>query len=264
MDPRAPTVPPVAGEERVVHTAHPRKARCGIPPRVRHCISDGPMLSRVAISFADFQGSGKSVLAKSILESQIESYQPKGGENIKTQHQHQHPHSETLYYFCNNRKRGKDETGGSILRALIHQFAKSWPRLVDSVLEGHAATDSHGFLHDVAFEWSLKRLWEIFKTLVGESCLDKVFVVIDALDECERTSTEDLLFMLPDIMQSEEKTPEIKILLTSRTEDHIEEALLDQALSLPLRPELLEGDMVTYVWVLFHSRVSPKRVLIRE
>lgn len=150
-----------------------------------------------------------------------------------------------LYHFCSNRTRGVDEMGSTILCSWIHQLLKHKPALI-SILLDSGVVDSHSGHINGHSSYSLKRLWEIFKLLIKSSGCKTLLIMADALDECEKDSAEELILLLPEILNQEADMPAVKILFTSRDEIHIKENLPKEALSLDLVNERTRESMERY------------------
>lgn len=172
-------------------------------------------------------GSGKSVLAKHILTHKKE---------CRT----------VLYYFCNNRQRA-NENASSALSALIKQLVDTHIELLDEALDSARSTDQHAFLREDVSRWSFDRLWEIFEILFRKTKLRKIWIFIDALDECEHESAKRLLKRLLSLFENPGEI-RLMLLVTSRNDMDISPLLsrisADKKLSLHLHAKLLHGDIV--------------------
>ncbi|KAI5778473.1 hypothetical protein EDC01DRAFT_674436 [Geopyxis carbonaria] len=189
--------------------------------------------------------SGKSVLAKKILQQLSNTTEKElAGTTL------------TMYYFCNNRQR-PEESASNFLKAFIHQFFhcnEGNPRFEDlvencSVLKAMDLGD----LGEKDFQFSLKSLWKMFKTTVRISGLQKIFIVLDALDECERSSALYFVSRLPKLMNMNSSLgpsegPILKLFMTSRIENEISEELAEcSPIVVPLRPETTRQDIDSVV-----------------
>lgn len=157
-------------------------------------------------------GFGKSVLVSSIVEKLKEE-----------------PDSRVvLFFFC---KTGDDSTqrAGSILRNLIFQLyekTRDSPKVYAQCTKVIAkAQNSNKTKRGEMVEYSksvknLKQILEEIIRIFGK----RVFVVIDALDECKDRKSEDLLAALQGLVEADLG---IKIILASRPETDIEEFLQD-------------------------------------
>ena len=187
-------------------------------------------------------GTGKSVLTKRIY-GQIKSKQ--AIEGSKT--------CESLYYFCNNRKRGNGETATNILRALIHQLVSKerLPHLIDAVFESCQVLQTQGkSLQKEAENWSFQRLSAIYNTAVESSGLEELCIIIDALDECKEDSVGELLTSMATALLNKATGTRVKLFVASRIAAYIEEDMHDAfqlkrviVFNLRIMPELNENDI---------------------
>ncbi|KAJ8114354.1 hypothetical protein OPT61_g3749 [Boeremia exigua] len=125
------------------------------------------------------------------------------------------PRPKVCYYYCRD-----DETGQavSILSGLILALLEQLSGLKKMFYEWYRRNQASGALDPAT---SASKLAE-FMELVLESFDRLLFVVIDGLDECERTSRRTLLQVLGRMTK---KTPRLKIILSSRPEEEILEQL---------------------------------------
>jgi hypothetical protein len=144
-------------------------------------------------------GQGKSVLAKFVLnhpDQRVKLISKQG-------------HSKVIYFFCYNQEKDFCTTS-PVLRALIIQLLTS-PRLFVHLLRKYQ-TDSKEFMSA-----PLGSLWSIFCNLVCDPYYDTIYCVIDALDECE-DSTTDLLSRIRNLFTKSisDRRPRLRIFMTSR------------------------------------------------
>lgn len=143
-------------------------------------------------------GQGKSVLAKAVLNHLDQTVKPESQERPKI-----------IYYFCYNQEKDS-RTLCSILRALIVQLLTSSHTSMFDHLPQTYMTKPDDFVK----ESSYATLWDIFCKLLRDPYYQKIYCVIDALDECEDYSTE----LLPkiEILASMSTDAKLKLFVTSR------------------------------------------------
>jgi Cdc6-like AAA superfamily ATPase len=90
------------------------------------------------------------------------------------------PLAALAYYFCDY-KDYKRSTATAILRGLILQLLKRHP-----VLFCHFQPD-YDVMRKSLFD-NLDALWRILLNMLADSSLREIYILIDALDECEETS----------------------------------------------------------------------------
>ena len=144
-------------------------------------------------------GCGKSVLAKSLIDRELQS---------KTQ--------TTIYWFF---KDDSDEQRSAVhaLCALLHQLCSSKPELLPRVAETYRR---NGFTLMLSFSW----LWDLFMELTDEDQAGEVVCVLDALDECRLEERQILIDHLNKFHRSKEQSNrKLRFLITSRPYLDIEE-----------------------------------------
>ncbi|KAG1777328.1 hypothetical protein EV702DRAFT_1197303 [Suillus placidus] len=142
--------------------------------------------------------------------------------------------------FFFSRKHTKRRTTGYFFATLAYQLASNFPSVQEDVnrtiRENPALLDPNVSLHDQMEALFLRPLRKLRFRLCG--CPPLVYVV-DALDECtSETKVADLIFLLGRALRDPE-LPMTHILLTSRSEAHINEATQDEG----IRPLVCEIPM---------------------
>ncbi|KAI4191398.1 MAG: hypothetical protein LQ348_003532 [Seirophora lacunosa] len=135
-----------------------------------------------------------------------------------------------VYFFCDNQD---DRRGNAslILRGIIYQILCQHPGLAVYLNNEYEKQREQLF----SSPNSLQTLWRIFHNIIKNSDLQEVYIVIDALDECDIDSMETLLVLLEpyidvqndDIVPIDQQAPfcRMKWLLTSRNEPRISQLL---------------------------------------
>lgn len=165
-------------------------------------------------------GKGKTMLAIALIEEFTK----------KVQQVENNPKPALVYFFCDNQD-DRRRTASLVLRGIIYQILCQHPDLAVYLHNEYEKQREQLFTS----RNSLQTLWRIFHTIVKNSHLQELYVVIDALDECDMDSMETLLVLLEpyielqedDLGQSDQKylgCP-IKWLLTSRNELRIKQPL---------------------------------------
>ncbi len=127
-------------------------------------------------------GVGKSTLLTHLVNVLRSQPEPLGTKESST----------VIYSFCNEQR---NDTASTVISVAIHQILSQCHHLRDFAF-------NHDRSHfDGTGRWSLKKakdrpapiLWNLFCKIVQESRVGKVFLVVDALDECDPQSQNDLL-----------------------------------------------------------------------
>jgi hypothetical protein len=131
------------------------------------------------------------------------------------------PSNKTLYFFFSDRDSDK-KTATSFLRAAIHQLIMHSASLYHAHVKPKLAAFGSG-LYD-----SFGMLWDVFFNMTQDPALGPTVCVIDALDECEAVSRQNLISRIgkyfssppaPGTLPKYSKT--FKLLLTSRPYEDI-------------------------------------------
>lgn len=163
------------------------------------------------------------------------------------------------YFFCQNADYRLNKLD-SIIKGLIFQMIKQRPALI-KCLRSHWDSKNNRF-HG-AMSW--RKLWDIFLEMT-ERCQDAtIYIVVDALDECQNDGISQFLRVI--IRTSSLNAGKIKCLLTSRPLGDAEKELLtskDQAqVSLELNSANVNQAIKSYITTKMeeidrHQRLHPK------
>ena len=148
------------------------------------------------------------------------------------------------YFFCQNADYELN-TLEAIIKGLILQLVNQHKELIES-LRRRWDTENTQFSEDIT---SWRTLWDIFLEMLEYCKCQRVYVIVDALDECQDDSMVKFLKRL--VRTGLHHPSKIKWLLTSRPFDSAERALLagsDQVLvSLELNSNHVSKAVMTYI-----------------
>jgi hypothetical protein len=153
-------------------------------------------------------GCGKSVAMSFLMDE------------LRRRNEHQLPRPKVCYYYCRD-----DETGQAIniFSALVLALLGQLSGLKKTFYEWYKENQASGALE---LATSPRKLEEFLEKVI--ETLDRpLFIIIDGLDECERASRKTLLKLLRTLSQ---KTPRLKVILSSRPEEEILEQLREAVL----------------------------------
>jgi hypothetical protein len=152
--------------------------------------------------------------------------------------------SVVTYFFCQNADY-ELKTLEAIIKGLILQLVSQQKELKES-LRRRWDTANERFDEDVT---SWRTLWKIFLEMLHRCKCPRVYVIVDALDECQDDGMADLLKLI--VRTGLDQPSKIKWLLTSRPLDYAEQELLagsDQVgVSLELNQKHLSEAVKTYI-----------------
>lgn len=160
-----------------------------------------------------YPGQGKSVLARYTLERLREADCTQFNQRDKQER----ANALVCYFFCSDDDaRAKSPT--SLVASLIHQLLCEVPSLVEKLSNSPYAEITSEVSKSI---WDL---WKIFVLLLEGLGTRPLYIVIDALDELEKSEWEPFLTGMERTIRPEMKN--IKVLFTSRTEPELEKILL--------------------------------------
>lgn len=136
-------------------------------------------------------------------------------DELRRRNEHQLPQPKLCYHYCRD-----DETGQAtyIFSALILSLLEQLSGLKRTFFEWYKQAGASGNFDPAT---DIKKLEEFLQKIL--KTLDRpLFIVIDGLDECDRASQNSLLKSLKILSQ---KTPRLKVILSSRPQEEILEQL---------------------------------------
>ena len=131
------------------------------------------------------------------------------------------PHESAVltYFFCQNAD-NELNTLQSILKGLILRLVNQQPELKES-LRRRWDSENDRFNEDMTL-W--RNLWHIFLEMLDRCTASKIYIIVDALDECQDGWMGDFLKLI--VRNGLDRPAKFKWLLTSRPLDSAERALL--------------------------------------
>ncbi|QKX54521.1 uncharacterized protein TRUGW13939_01608 [Talaromyces rugulosus] len=144
-------------------------------------------------------GTGKSTMAITMVELLLDRSEFKNGENV------------LAYFFCDSSVPERS-TATSILRGLLYQIVKQRPDLMQHLLCKWKERTEKVFN-------SFDGLWNIVLDTGQTGTEVELYCIIDALDECDRESQDELLKQITQTLGSENRKASnlhIHFLITSR------------------------------------------------
>jgi hypothetical protein len=155
-----------------------------------------------------------------------------------------------LYFFFDD-KYDTQRSAISCLRSLLHQLIQLVPALISHVMPHYHSLGNN-------LVQSLGTLWEIFCAAIKDrDRLQGVYLIVDALHECDEASRGQLLKLFEDHFNSRlsdcSNTPFLKVLATSRPYEEIKRLLQPCETSFCIRlktensEEEINGDIVLFI-----------------
>jgi hypothetical protein len=144
-------------------------------------------------------GSGKTVTMSFLVQELIR------------RNEFQLPQPKTCYYYCRDDQSGQ---AGHMFSTLILALLEQLSGLKKTFFEWYKRNQASGIVEPAKHT---RKLGEFLETVL--ETLDRpIFIVIDGLNECDRATRKALFKLLRTLSQ---KTPRLKILLSSRPEEEI-------------------------------------------
>lgn len=173
-------------------------------------------------------GYGKTVLTTTILD------------DLDHRDDFQHKDSLLTYFFWDDKDDARNNAS-AMYRSIIWQLLRQQPLLFKHILPDFEIQQQR--LFD-----SLPGLGRVLRNMVSDTSFSVLFLVLDALDECEESSREVLLRQLSTLLekQDDKQTPRLKVFITGRDYDGIRESLAHYP-TLTLTPEILQHDIELFV-----------------
>ncbi|KAK2599135.1 hypothetical protein QQS21_005396 [Conoideocrella luteorostrata] len=167
-----------------------------------------------------------------------------------------------LFFFCDDKDQNR-KTPTAILRSFIWQLL-----LQRNELFQHMQPDFKRHTNDRVFQDlfdNYSALWRIFQNMIRDKCAGQVFILIDALDECERSTRQILLRSIKNLYQPPLTPPsptppsptqpsptatteKLKFLITCRPDiDDIEDELRSLDSALRIDSADINNDLSEYI-----------------
>ena len=129
------------------------------------------------------------------------------------------PNMTFAYYFCDN-KDEKRRTAIVIIRGLLLQLLRQRPVLFRHLQAVYDQMKDHVFTN-------FDTLWRILLNILKDPQAGEIYILIDAMDECEETSQQMFLSCLKKLTNAPQGSSvlHVKFLMTCRPNPEIEESL---------------------------------------
>ncbi|KAH7000576.1 hypothetical protein EDB80DRAFT_618126, partial [Ilyonectria destructans] len=162
------------------------------------------------------------------------------------------------YFLCDD-KDEKRKTPTAMLRSLLWQLL-----LQKNELFRHIQSDFEKHKNSRVFESlfeNFSALWRIFQDMLRDEHAVEVFILIDALDECDSSTRNALLYGIRELFQaSPNPTEKFKILITCRPEiDDIKYELDGTGVSLRMDSSEVNTDLSSYIEVRVEDLAKRKK-----
>jgi len=153
------------------------------------------------------------------------------------------------YYFCDS-KDDKRNTAIAIIRGLLLQLLRQRPLLFKHIQEDYDQ------MRDRAFD-NFDALWRILLKILADPNAGQIYLLIDALDECDKSSRgfrQAFLASLAELFSTQQGSGimNVKLLITCRPESDILDELNDPRRLVRIDSGKINADL----WKYIHTRVN--------
>ncbi|KAK6540705.1 hypothetical protein TWF694_008097 [Orbilia ellipsospora] len=178
--------------------------------------------------------TGKTTISVFLTDQLADSFESKAGRDDGSD-------DLVLYYFC-TRQDERRSTAISILRGLIYLILLRRPHLINCMLKDFRSHKKNNSLFDPS---NREALWRNFNKIIRELDFEKVYIVLDGLDECEESSLEWLLVKLKGLSSPElqPQKPILKLMIASQRHPRAIPAHLSAFLQIELFQDTIKEDL---------------------
>lgn len=161
--------------------------------------------------------------------------------------------STACYFFC-DAKNDQENTAEAILQGILHQIFTAHPFL----LQKHALP----YYNEMGPRMLLSfgTLCDIFERISFDGDAGDIFCIIDALDECEKSSRRQLLRLFKRIVEAKRALDSdeafLKILVTGRPEDTIQNAFQGLKYTSIVQLEDYVSEIIKDIGAVVHAEVG--------
>ena len=153
-------------------------------------------------------GKGKTMMAMAVIDEITDRIKESSGDT---------PVGYISYFFCQAAIPGLNDAI-SVLKGLIYVLINEHPELVSPLRRALSQEGSHLFEGD----YGVHAIWEVLQHILEDEQVPRVYLVVDAIDECSGLQ-DKLLLLLTNHAQNLPK--KVKWIITSRNEPQIKRAL---------------------------------------
>ena len=149
------------------------------------------------------------------------------------------------YFFCDDKNQDR-KTSTAILRSLIWQLLLQKNELFQHIQSDFEKHERSRLFEDL-FE-NFSALWRIFRGMLQDENAGEVFILIDALDECERSTRKGFLRGMRELFHASPTSRKFRFLVTCRPKvEDIERELGDVGASLMMDSSDVNDDLSKYI-----------------
>lgn len=161
--------------------------------------------------------------------------------------------STVCYFFCDT-KNDQESTAEGILQGILHQIFSAHPFLLKKhALPYYKEMGTRMFL-------SFGTLCDIFERISFDKSAGDIFCIVDAIDECEKSSRRQLIRLFNRILETkrtlDSKDTFLKVLMTGRPEETIRSAFQGLKYTSTIQLEDCVSEMTRDIVTVVHTEVG--------
>ncbi|KAK4936865.1 hypothetical protein LTR66_015280 [Elasticomyces elasticus] len=152
-----------------------------------------------------------------------------------------------VYFFFDDKGKEDRKTPTAMLRSLVWQLLVQNNSLFRHVQPDFEKHDEHSLFNDLFDRFST--MWRIFKNMIQDEHAGEMFILVDALDECDNATRNALLNGIQNIFDVSSKTSgRFKFLITHRSEiSDIEGELSSSGTAFKVDSTNIDKDLKNYI-----------------
>lgn len=160
-------------------------------------------------------------------------------DDLKKRSQHS-PDTVLAFYFCDS-KDEKRNSATAIIRGIIIQLLRQYPAMFKFIEQDYEQMGDR-------LCNSFDTLWRILRQILTEFVVGKVYVLIDALDECDKSSRESLLGGLNGLLRTRQHL-NVMFLITYRPGSNVSSLVHDVSTFLKIDAGKIKADLSKFIEV---------------
>ncbi|KAE9377807.1 hypothetical protein N431DRAFT_365750, partial [Stipitochalara longipes BDJ] len=194
-------------------------------------------------------GFGKTTLAAHVCQ-QIRLEESSPGDFVS----HFDVKCVLIYYFFRRSNQDVEGAASTAFRTILDQFLQQVPSQLGTTLLHY-----HSLSTKSSFEWSCEKLQDVIDGMLRKLAGSKVYIILDAIDECDDDSKRMILDWVHGLVDDREllkvcnsaAQPTLKVLVTSRPDANV----FDRLSKFPTL-EMTETDTAEDLYAFIHSRTK--------
>ena len=178
-------------------------------------------------------GIGKTMISSYVVE-------------VLQRKEEESPSAIFIFYFCNDRNDSR-RTTPAIVRGLLVQLLREQPGLFQAIKDDYKR-------HGKSITGNLSALFAALRRLLRRTEA-RIYILIDALDECEGSSRHDFFTFIEDL----DPDMKVSIIITSRPEVDVEDAVGDITDMIQIDSAKVNNDLSNFINIRVDDLAKKKK-----